>query len=150
MHPVLFMKHGFTKMVVPPFALTIVMLKVVINGLWSDPSKQRYWDLPKGKLSNHVPLPRLRSNLEWMKCVWRWPLHENEFPECGISHSPFWDTKLRNGMKEPAGLTGPPFFSVLSSMSLKSLVRNHASSLWAPSWVTLFQTAPRNTFYGAP
>ena len=52
------------------------------------------------------------------------------------------ETKFRKGINEPSHLSGPPSFSVLSKMSLKSPVRAQASSLpWPIIEISSYKSA---------
>ena len=69
------------------------------------------------------------------------PLHDKNSPECLISNRSLLDKKVRNAQKVPSALSGPPEFSLLSVISLKSPVRNHGSSDAVFKFVIFIQTS---------
>lgn len=124
--------------------------KYVTNGRWSEPSNLRYSHLLWGNNSDQEQWPKALSNRDLMKWEYLVPLQEKGFHECLISHRPFCDTKLLKTRKEPSQRKGPPCFSELSRMSLKSPVRSQAEVLWAPSDEIFSQNTERFSTCGAP
>lgn len=119
-------------------------------GLWTEPPKFRYEHLPEGNNSAHKLFYMALSNLQWTVWVWRTPLHERKFLECRRSYRSHWDMKILKSMKVPSALAGPPSFSELSMMSLKSPVRNQGPVLFREISVIRCSISLRRACSGAP
>ena len=102
-------------------SLFLVVSRKDSSGLWSEPSYGRYWRLHDGYSSVQSLLLIALSNRQWTRWVPLLPLHDRKFPECFKSKRSFVDKNV------PSALSGPPAFSLLSTISLKSPVKNQGS-----------------------
>lgn len=103
-----------------------------------------------GKRSDHWLFAIALSRRQCTRCVCLWPLQERKFPVCCMSNRSKAERRLLKAPKEFSVLTGPPSFSELSTISLKSPVRNQGESFELASDDNWFQTSCSFGISGAP
>ena len=80
-------------------------------------------------MSIHALLHIALSSRQRIRCECLLPLQERKLPVNFRSKRSFCDIKDLNTQNVPSALTRPPHFSLLSTISLKSPVRNQGSSV---------------------